>query len=66
MADPIMVDCDAGPHQPHYLNSAILLGAPTGWICRACGESVEVDGSGYTTPHRRPDVLAMIERGDYG
>lgn len=67
MVEPILVDCESGPHLPAlYVRVAILKGAPTGWICRACGESCEVDEDALTKPHKRPDVIAMIERGDYG
>jgi hypothetical protein len=63
--DPIMMDCVAG-ERPHYLSAPILVGAPSGILCRACGQEVEVDEEGLTKPHRTEDVLAMLERGDYG
>jgi hypothetical protein len=63
---PIMTWCQMPPHKPFYLVEPILVGAPSGHLCRACGESVEIDDEGLTVDHLRPDILAMIVRGDYG
>lgn len=60
-----MVDC-VPPHVPHLVAQPILAGAPTGYLCRACGDPVAVDEEGLTVVHRTRDVLAMLERGDYG
>lgn len=67
--EPILVDCEVGPHVPHQVGIHFAGPSPMTWegvaICRACGEPVGTDDEGLTVPHLRPDVLAMIERGDY-
>lgn len=65
VAGPVMVDCECAGSEPHFVGVALLAGAPTGNICKACGESCEVDAAGLTLPHQHPDLLAMIERGDF-
>lgn len=34
--------------------------------CPRCGMTVDVDQVGRLTPHRVPDMLGMIRRGDWG
>jgi hypothetical protein len=62
---PIMVDCECSGTRPHLLHHAILSGAPTGYLCAACGQEVGVDASGLSLPHQHPDVVAMLKRGDF-
>lgn len=35
-------------------------------MCAMCGRIVNYYDNGRAVPHDRDDVLAMIERGDYG
>jgi hypothetical protein len=35
-------------------------------ICAMCGTNQPLDTNGNVTGHERVDVLAQIERGDYG
>jgi hypothetical protein len=65
MPEPILVEC-VGPHEPHYLPTPILTGAPCGYLCRACGQEVDIDDAGLTVEHMKVDLLAMLARGDYG
>lgn len=62
--EPILVDCVSGG-EPHHVDRPLLIGAPTGDVCRACGDAVELDEEGLTKPHKTQDVLAMLARGDY-
>lgn len=64
--ETLVTPCEAGPHRPHFVSIAILRDAPTGHVCVACGNTVEVDAGGLTLPHYRLDVRAMLERGDFG
>lgn len=52
--EPIRVDCEGA-------------GCPThlGGMCQMCGRIVPVDDRYYALPHKRRDILAMIERGDF-
>ncbi len=54
------IQCGSGPHKPHWVPTPILAGAPCGYICRACGEPVEVDDEGLTLPHTHVDILGML------
>ena len=60
MSDFPRIACDVEPHEPHYLAAPILVGAPSGYICRACGEPVGIDDDGLTLPHTRVDIMGML------
>ena len=62
----LMVDCDCAGIEPHFVGVALLAGAPIGNICKACGESCDIGTRRASTlPHQHPDILAMIDRGDF-
>ena len=53
--DPLFVSCEGSGAEPHgYFGS---------YICPMCGASF--NRSDPLPKHRRPDILAMIDRGDY-
>jgi hypothetical protein len=52
--EPIMIPCE-GSYQPTHFN---LNG-----MCKMCGAQT---GASPAPPHYREDILAMIERGDFG
>lgn len=55
--EPIMVPCVGSGEPGHSL----------GWrrACAMCGQVFEPQADGGLPDHHRPDILAMIERGDY-
>lgn len=61
-AEPIMRECEGGGSRAHPLTLAGLA------ICSMCGEVVATAGGAEprAVPHERVDVLAMLDRGDFG
>jgi hypothetical protein len=53
---PIMIDCEASNTAPRAIERH---------CCTMCGQIVSIVG-GLLAPHQRPDILAMIDRGDFG
>ena len=53
---PILIPCEGSLCPP----------AGALWICQMCGKTVPFDGRNLAVVHQRKDVLAMIERGDFG
>lgn len=61
-ARPIMVPCE-GSGGPTHLTSKIT-GRLEG-TCSMCGQRVELNNGDAAPVHDRPDILAMLARGDY-
>ena len=61
-SEPEMIDCDCAGAEGAFVEVPLLQGAPSGWICRACGESVEVNPDRTTRPHKHPDILGWLRR----
>lgn len=57
--EPILIECE-GNDQP-----ALLPNFAQG-ICPMCGRMTVLQSNGNTIRHMREDVLAMLERGDFG
>lgn len=53
--EPIWIDCEGGGDTGHDVI--------TGQMCRMCGTIFHED---HVPHHQRQDILAMIERGDFG
>ena len=54
------INCDCAGTEPAFVAVPLLVGAPSGYICRACGESVEIDENGLSLPHTHVDILGML------
>jgi hypothetical protein len=59
-SEPIMVPCEGGGCPTHPSGLAGF------GVCSMCGELVPTIASRTARPHERVDVLAMIDRGDFG
>lgn len=59
MRDPILVPCEGGGCSVH-------LRRKDHGVCPMCGEWVLCTPSGFAVGHTRQDILAQIDRGDYG
>lgn len=61
IGDPILVDCEGSAcpvhHTPPFLGSG---------ICSMCGQIVACYIDGTALDHQRDDVLARLDRGDFG
>lgn len=62
MTEPILVPCE-GSGGPTHLSSKIT-GRLEG-TCAMCGQRVELNNGDAAPDHDRPDILAMLARGDY-
>jgi hypothetical protein len=63
MDEQIMVPCEGTGCPVHFPTWSVLeLGEG---ICAMCGRLVESDRNEDARPHMRPDVIAMLKRGDY-
>ena len=51
---PILILCEGSNSLVHY-----------GGMCKMCGRYPSLDECGRAIEHDRPDVLAMIDRGDF-
>lgn len=66
--EPIRVDCvGAGcdPCRTRIDGFSYNFGRYVG-MCAMCGQWLDITADGQVEPHQRDDVLAMIERGDFG
>ncbi len=57
---PIMIQCEGSGSPTH----ALMCG--TDGICKMCGQVIGIDVGEVAVPHERPDLMAMIDRGDFG
>lgn len=57
--DPIWIDCE-GSRCPTHHTRRLDIG-----ICSMCGELVGCYEDDTAVHHKRKDIIAMIERGDY-
>jgi hypothetical protein len=66
--DPLRLPCEGAGCPP--ARTTLLGTGPRSWayigICSMCGQNVTVDAAGNCVEHDRQDLLAMIERGDFG
>lgn len=58
---PILKSCEGVGCPVHGLRPGDNRG-----VCSMCGVLVCTDDDGLARPHDREDVLAMVERGDFG
>lgn len=57
--EPILVDCVGSGARGHWLGNSVM--------CPMCGGQFRPTDNVMTVPdHQRDDVLAMIDRGDFG
>jgi hypothetical protein len=68
--EPIRVVCEGAGCSPIRTTIDPATFSYTGGIyvglCSMCGQWIVVTDEGMVGEHRRDDVLAMIERGDFG
>lgn len=58
MSDAIRVHCEGSGAAGHRWHD--------GRMCPMCGRTPGVDDTGAIVDHDRADILAMIDRGDFG
>lgn len=58
MPDPIVIRCEGSACPTHNHGHAF-------GTCAMCGRMVVTDDDGIAYVHDRPDVLAMLRRGDF-
>lgn len=59
MPDPIWIDCEGSRSRTHH-TARLDIG-----ICSMCGELVGCYEDDTAVPHKRKDIIAMVERGDF-
>jgi hypothetical protein len=59
--EPTLIACEGGGCPVNYIGSGIASG-----ICTMCGAEVELAPGFVAMAHQRMDILAMLDRGDYG
>jgi hypothetical protein len=64
---PLVVVCEGSWCPTHRGRIVELLGrlSENTGMCSMCGQLVVCDDDGVAGPHDRPDILAMLDRGDY-
>ncbi len=63
--EPIMVPCEGSGCPAHLWGSSTNTTTFMG-TCSMCGHGVACNGQGIAPHHLREDILAQLERGDYG
>lgn len=63
--EPIMIPCEGSgcPPAGQYFDPYMAL---VGGLCSMCGQLVSLNGRGFVQEHKRDDIEARLERGDYG
>lgn len=56
-AEPILIPCEGSGQPGHYPDVTAM--------CKMCGRWHFVDAHDNLVPHDRPDIIAMIDRGDF-
>lgn len=56
--EPIMIPCEGSGFEPARGFGLTL--------CAMCGEPPVLDAAGMVVAHERDDIIARIERGDFG
>lgn len=59
MSEPIWVRCEGSGCPTHHY-------APRAGMCQMCGRIVHASSTGVADNHQRDDIVARIERGDFG
>lgn len=59
--DPILVPCEGSDLPGHR-----AICPPTHGMCQMCGQVRSLNEDGTMPPHNRKDIVAMIDRGDFG
>lgn len=59
---PIWIPCEGSRHPGHI---GVVDNGRDRAMCAMCGAVVDVDDDWRTVDHKRDDVLARIERGDF-
>lgn len=60
MSEPIWIDCEGVGCPTHQAGGIYGFG-----MCQMCGHTVATDHHGVALYHRRDDVIARLERGDF-
>lgn len=58
MTEPIMIPCEGSLSWVHFPRDQV-------GVCPMCGRLVPVNVHGTAVEHKRPDVIAMLNRGDF-
>ena len=61
-AEPILIPCEGAGCPTHPVTSTYQFAQG---MCQMCGRVVNVDAERIAAEHDRPDIIAMLLRGDY-
>lgn len=62
---PIQIDCEGSNARAHPIAGSGGNGFTFG-ICAMCGKTVWCNEDGTAPSHQREDIIAMLNRGDFG